>query len=86
MKWEYKFLEIEIHLSPVLKMARWGVQVPGERRPRDGMPSVESCATDLGREGWELVNVVSGSNRDGIITKAVMFFKRPVTDGGGKSS
>ena len=64
-KWEYKFLEIEIHLSPVLKMARWGVQVPGERRPRDGMSSVESYVGELGADGWELVNVASGSNRDG---------------------
>ncbi len=86
MKWEYRFLEIEIHLSPVLKMARWGVQVSGERRPRDGMESVESYVAELGAEGWELVSVVSGSNRDGTITKAVMFFKRPLAKGGtGKS-
>jgi hypothetical protein len=81
MKWEYKLQEIEIHLSPVLKMARWGVQVPGEKRPRDSIESVEAFVDELGADGWELVTVVSGSNRDGIITKAVMFFKRPLAEG-----
>jgi hypothetical protein len=86
MKWEYKLQEIEIQLSPVLKMARWGVQVTGERRPRDGIESVQAYVDELGAEGWELVTVVSGSNRDGIITKAVMFFKRPLAEGStGKS-
>jgi len=86
MKWEYRFLEIEIHLSPVLKMARWAVQVPGERRPRDSIEQVEAYVAELGTEGWELTSVVSGSNRDGIITKAVMFFKRPLAEDGPGSS
>mgnify|MGYP005831294551 CR=1 FL=1 len=76
-KWEYKFLQIDINLSPILKMARWGVQVPGEKKARDTMAGVEAYVNDLGREGWELVTAVNGSEHSGIITRAVLFFKRP---------
>ncbi len=79
-KWEYKFLQIDIHMSPVLKMARWGVQVPGEKKARDTMEGVEAYVNDLGQEGWELVTAVSGSDHSGIITKAVLFFKRPLPE------
>ncbi|MEO0077604.1 MAG: DUF4177 domain-containing protein [candidate division WOR-3 bacterium] len=79
-KYEYKFLQIDINLSPILKLARWGVQVPGERKARDTMEGVEAYVTDLGREGWELVAVVCGNERTGIITRAVLFFKRPLTE------
>lgn len=76
-RWEYRFLQIDIHMSPVLKMARWGVQVPGEKKARDTMEGVEAYVNDLGREGWELVSTVNGTDDRGIITKAVLFFKRP---------
>lgn len=79
-KWEYKFLQIDINLSPILKMARWGVQVPGEKKPRDTMEGVEAYVNDLGREGWELVATVNGSEHSGIITRAVLFFKRPLVE------
>lgn len=79
-KWEYKFLQIDIHMSPVLKMARWGVQVPGEKKARNTMEGVEAYVNDLGKEGWELVSTVSGSDHSGIITKAVLFFKRPLPE------
>lgn len=76
-EWEYKFLQIDINLSPILRLARWGVQVPGEPKPRDTMDGVEAYVNDLGREGWELVTVINGSERSGIITRAIMFFRRP---------
>jgi len=76
-KWEYKFVWIDIHMSPVLLMARWGVQVPGEKKARNTIEGVQDYVCDLGAEGWELVTVINGSNEDGIISKAVMFFKRP---------
>jgi len=63
-------------MSPVLKMARWGVQVPGEKKPRDTMDGVQAYVNDLGSEGWELVSVINGSDHSGIITKAILFFKR----------
>lgn len=81
-KWEYKFVWIDIHMSPVLLMARWGVQVPGEKKARNTMDDVEKYASELGAQGWELVSVINGSNRDGIITKGVLFFKRPLADAG----
>ncbi|MEO0082178.1 MAG: DUF4177 domain-containing protein [candidate division WOR-3 bacterium] len=79
-KWEYKFVWIDIHMSPVLLMARWGVQVPGESKARSSMEGVEQYVTELGAQGWELVSVINGTNQDGIITKAILFFKRPVIE------
>jgi len=79
-KWEYRFVHIGINMSPVLRMARWGVQVPGEQKERNTMEGVEAYINDVGAEGWELVSVISGSERSGIITKAILFFKRPLSD------
>jgi hypothetical protein len=76
--WEYKFVWIDIHMSPVLLMARWGVQVPGEKKARNTMEGVQQYVCDLGAQGWEMVSVMNGANRDGIITKGILFFKRPV--------
>jgi hypothetical protein len=81
-RWEYKFVQIDINLSPILRLARWGVQVPGEKKARDSMDGVQRYATDLGSQGWELVHVVNGSEQTGIITRAILFFKRPVTEQG----
>lgn len=80
IKWEYKFVQIDINLSPILRLARWGVQVPGEKKPRDSMDAVERYTTELGSQGWELLHIVNGSEQTGIITRAIMFFKRPVVE------
>ncbi len=77
-KWEYKFVQIDVNLSPILKLARWGVLVPGEKKPRDTMEGVEKYITELGAEGWELVATINGSEHTGIITRAILFMKRPV--------
>jgi hypothetical protein len=77
-KWEYKFLQIDVNLSPILRLARWGVQVAGEKKARDTMEGVQDYVTSLGAEGWELVSVINGSEQTGIITRAVLFMKRPV--------
>ena len=79
-RWEYKFVQIDINLSPILRLARWGVQVPGEKKPRETMENVEKYLTELGAEGWEIAAVVNGSEQTGIITRAVLFLKRPVED------
>jgi len=81
-RWEYKFVQIDINLSPILRLARWGVQVPGEKKARETMENVEKYFTELGREGWELVHAVNGSEQTGIITRAVVFLKRPLGDAG----
>lgn len=78
-KWEYKFVQIDVNLSPILKLARWGVQVPGEKKARDTMEGVQEYASQLGGEGWELVTSFSGSEHTGIITRAILLFKRPVS-------
>jgi len=75
-KWEYKFVQIDVNLSPILKLARWGVQVPGEKKPRDTMEGVEKYVCELGAEGWELVATINGSEHTGIITRAILFFRR----------
>jgi len=77
-KWEYKFVQIDVNLSPILKLARWGVQVPGEKKARDTMEGVQDYITMLGAEGWEMVSGFSGSEHTGIITRAILILKRPV--------
>lgn len=77
-KWEYKFVWIDVNLSPILTLARWGVLVPGERKARNTMEGVESYISQLGGEGWELVTVINGTSHDGNITRAILFMKRPV--------
>jgi hypothetical protein len=77
-KWEYKFVMVDVNLSPILKLARWGVTVPGEKKPRDTMEGVQDYITSLGTEGWELVSSISGSEHTGIITRAILILKRPV--------
>ncbi len=77
-RWEYKFVQIDVNLSPILKLARWGVNVPGESKPRGTMEAVQDYVSQLGAEGWELVTVINGSEHTGIITRAILFLKRPV--------
>jgi hypothetical protein len=77
-KWEYRFVQIDINLSPILKLARWGVTVPGEKKARDTMEGVQDYITSLGADGWELVSAISGSEHTGIITRAILILKRPV--------
>ena len=79
-RWEYKFVQIDVNLSPILRLARWGVQVPGEKKARDTMEGVEKYITELGADGWELVATINGSEHTGIITRAILFLKRPVGD------
>ncbi|HDR00158.1 MAG TPA: hypothetical protein ENN51_07750 [candidate division WOR-3 bacterium] len=76
-KWEYRLAWIDIHMSPVLAMARWGTRVPGEKKPRAGMGEVEGYINEFGEQGWELTGVVNGSDKDGVMTRAVLFFRRP---------
>ena len=82
-KWEYKVTWLDIHMSPVLAMARWGVRVAGEKKPRPGMDEVEKYICEFGLQGWELVSMVNGSDKDGIITRAVLVFKRPIAEAAG---
>jgi hypothetical protein len=77
-KWEYKFVMIDVNLSPILRLARWGVTVPGEKKARDTMEGVQDYITSLGAEGWEMVSTLSGSEHTGIITRAILILKRPV--------
>jgi len=81
-KWEYKFVQIDVNLSPILRLARWGVTVPGEKKARDTMEGVEKYISELGAEGWELVAVMNGSEHTGIITRAILLMKRPIAGAG----
>lgn len=78
-RWEYRMVTVEIHLSPVLTMARMGMQRPGDKRPRPGQEEIEKYLNELGMEGWEIAGVASGSDSNGTITKVVLFMKRPKT-------
>jgi hypothetical protein len=79
-RWEYKFQQIDVNLSPILRLARWGVQVPGEKKSRDTMEGVQEYVCQLGKEGWELVAVINGNEQTGIITRAILFFRRPYVE------
>jgi hypothetical protein len=68
---------VEIHLSPVLTMARMGMQRPGDKRPRPGQEEIEKYMSELGAEGWELSGTANGTDTSGTITKVVLFMKRP---------
>ena len=74
-KWEYKIQIIECHISPILHMARWGVETPeGFVKEFDG---VQTYINKLGEESWELVTAVNGTDHNGVITKVLLFFRRP---------
>jgi hypothetical protein len=79
-RWEYKFVQIDVNLSPILRLARWGVHVAGEKKPRETMENVEKYITELGAQGWEMVTVINGNEQTGIITRAIVFLKRPIQD------
>jgi len=74
-KWEYKLQIIESHLSPILKLARWGTDTP--EGPVKDFDKVQSYINRLGDESWELVSAVNGTDHNGVITKAILFFRRP---------
>ncbi len=75
-KWEYKMQIIECHLSPILQMARWGVVTPDG--PLKDFENVQAYINKLGEESWELVSAVNGTDHNGVITKVLLFFRRPL--------
>ncbi len=75
IKWEYKMQVIECHLSPILHMARWVVTTP-EGSLKD-FENVQAYINRLGEESWELVSAINGTDHNGVITKALLFFRRP---------
>lgn len=75
-KWEYKMQIIECHLSPILQMARWTVVTP--EGPLKDFENVAAYINKLGEESWELVSAVNGTDHNGVITKALLFFRRPL--------
>ena len=80
-KWEYTWKWIDVHMSPVLTMARWGCAVPGQKRPIATEQGVmDLINAEYGEKGWELVHIINGSDSSGTITRAVLFFKRPMPD------
>lgn len=66
---------IECHLSPILHMARWVVTTP-EGSLKD-FENVQAYINRLGEESWELVSAINGTDHNGVITKALLFFRRP---------
>lgn len=80
-KWEYTWKWIDVHMSPVLTMARWGCPVPGQKRPLDKEEQVLDLVNRVyGQQGWEMVGIINGTDSSGTITRAVLFFKRPLPD------
>lgn len=74
-KWQYKMQVVECHLSPILHMARWVVDTP-EGQIKE-FQNVEAYINKLGEEKWELVSAINGTDQNGVITKALLFLRRP---------
>jgi hypothetical protein len=74
-KWEYLTLNFGIHLSAILKIARWELEVEGKLFK--GEAEAIKFMNGLGEQGWELCSSLTGCDSNGNITKTVMFFKRP---------
>ncbi len=74
-KFEYKIQILEVHLSPILSLARWQITDEEGKRLKE-FNEISEYINHLGEEGWELVAGVGGSDQHGLITKVLMFFKR----------
>jgi len=74
-RWEYLTINFGIHLSAILKIARWELEVDGKLLK--GEEETIRYMNTLGDQGWELISSLTGADNNGNITKAVMFFKRP---------
>jgi|UniRef100_A0A7C3Z200 hypothetical protein len=74
-QFEYKIQILEVHLNPILTLARWKL-TDEEGNTYKELREIVNYLNRLGEAGWELVNCVSGSDQQGTITKLLMFFKR----------
>ncbi|MEO0102460.1 MAG: DUF4177 domain-containing protein [candidate division WOR-3 bacterium] len=77
---EYKIQILEVHLSPILTLARWKITDDTGKVYKE-FKDITNYLNQLGKEGWELVNCISGSDHQGTITKVLMFFKREKKNG-----
>ena len=75
-QWEYFTLSAGVHLSALLKVARWEVEVDGATYKTE--QEVVNYFNRLGGEGWEMVSTSPGTDSHGNITKLIFFFKRPI--------
>ena len=73
-QWEYLTMSAGVHLSAILKVTRWELEVEGKVYKSE--QEVIAYLNQLGSEGWELVCTNPGSDSHGNITKLIFFFKR----------
>jgi hypothetical protein len=73
--WEYLTINFGIHLSAILKIARWELEVEGKLLK--GETETINYMNGLGAQGWELCSSLTGNDANGNITKTILFFKRP---------
>ena len=64
-----------VHLSSLLKVARWELDVDGKVLKTEA--DIVSHFNHLGTEGWELISTNNGSDAQGNISKIIFIFKRP---------
>jgi len=74
-QWEYMMVQVGIHLSAILKVARWDLELEGTTLRSEA--EVTAYFNRLGAEGWEMITLIGGSDANGNITKLVFYFKRP---------
>ncbi len=78
-RYEYKIQILEVHLNPILTLARWKVTDENGKSYKE-FSDITNFINHLGEEGWELVSAVAGSDHQGAITKVLLFFKREKKD------
>lgn len=74
-QWEYKIIIPAIHLSAILRIARWELDVDGVMHGTE--KAVVEYMNKLGAEGWELASSITGTDHNGNVTKTILIFKRP---------
>jgi hypothetical protein len=75
-KWEYLFMTVGVHLSAILSLARWEMDLAPGKMAKN-LTEVMAEVNRVGAEGWELVSSITGNDANGNITKTVLVFKRP---------
>lgn len=71
-KWEYQFVDCEWHNND------WRPKKVNGQELRDWKrgPSISDFSNQMGTEGWELVNLMTGHNQFGVTQQYRLVFKR----------
>ena len=72
-KWEYLFISCSHHNGDWRPQYANGHELPDWKRG----PTISTYSNQLGTEGWELINLMTGHNQYGATDAYRLVFKRP---------